>query len=294
MKRDCPRCGSLNSLSGKRTAVVRAGFFKRQCDSKRIQRFRCLKCLKYFSHATFHPFYRQKKRKLNFKIAREISSSVSFRRVALNFKISRTTVKRKFLIMGRLCGEELKTSNLLYPKAHTIEFDDLETFEHSKCKPLSVTLAVEHQTRRILAFEVSKMPAKGKLAKIAFKKYGVRKDERSKGREKLFKSLKPLVQETALIKSDQNPFYPGVVKRHFPKACHEMYKGQRGSITGQGELKKIRFDPLFSLNHTCAMLRANINRLVRRTWCTTKLPENLKHHISIYAVFHNKVLLNSS
>ena len=41
-------------------------------------------------------------------------------------------------------------------------------------------------------------------------------------------------------------------------------------MTGQGELRDKRFDPMFALNHTCAMLRANINRLFRRTWCTSK------------------------
>ena len=58
-------------------------------------------------------------------------------------------------------------------------------------------------------------------------------------------------------------------------------------MTGQGELKKVVYDPIFSLNHTCAMLRANINRLVRKTWCTTKKPERLAMHITLYALYHN-------
>ena len=64
-------------------------------------------------------------------------------------------------------------------------------------------------------------------------------------------------------------------------------------MTGQGELKKLRFDPLFSLNHTCAMLRANINRLFRRTWCTTKKAACLKRHVAVYVRFHNTVLLKA-
>ena len=62
-------------------------------------------------------------------------------------------------------------------------------------------------------------------------------------------------------------------------------------MTGQGELKKLRFDPLFALNHTCAMLRANINRLFRRTWCTTKKKERLEQHLAVYMDFHNRILL---
>jgi len=174
-----------------------------------------------------------------------------------------------------------------------MEFDDLETFEHTKCKPLSVTLAVEFETRRILGFEVSRMPAKGRLAMLSRKKYGPRKDKRSEGRRRLFHRLKPLLHERAIIKSDQNPHYMADVKRYFPKADYRQLKGQRGSTTGQGELKKVRFDPLYSLNHTCAMYRYGISRLIRKTWCTTKLPRMLAHHISIYVDYHNNYLLKN-
>jgi hypothetical protein len=205
--------------------------------------------------------------------------------------MSRTTVARKLVFLGTQAEIKLLNSNRSSKRALKVEFDDLETFEHTKCKPLSVTLAVEHKTRRILDFEVSQMPAKGRLTKIAFKKYGIRKDQRFSARERLFYRLQSLVEPNALIKSDENPHYPKTVKRYFPKAHHQSFKGQRGSLGGFGELKKIRFDPLFSLNHTCAMFRANVNRLFRKTWCTTKKPERLRMHLAIYAHFHNTCLI---
>ena len=55
-------------------------------------------------------------------------------------------------------------------------------------------------------------------------------------------------------------------------------------------MKKLVFDPLFSLNHSCAMLRANLNRLFRRTWCTSKTRQGLIDHLSLYVRFHNEVL----
>ncbi len=67
--------------------------------------------------------------------------------------------------------------NATYPQVTSLEFDDLETFEHTKCKPLSATIAVESKTRRILGFRVARMPAKGLLAAISRKKYGYRKDD---------------------------------------------------------------------------------------------------------------------
>ncbi len=135
------------------------------------------------------------------------------------------------------------------------------------------------------------MPAKGPLAELSRKKYGIREDHRGTARECLFQELKASISKTAVIKSDENPHYTMTVRKFFPDSIHKTYKGKRGCITGQGELKKTGHDPLFSLNHTCAMFRANINRLVRKTWCTTKDPKRLADHIKIYCQYHNSVLI---
>jgi hypothetical protein len=219
-----------------------------------------------------------------------LSAGVSQREAARILNLNRKTVVRKLLFWAEVAKQELNSKNISNPPGKEIEFDDLETFEHTKCKPLSVTLMVEYKTRRILGFEVSKMPAKGKLAAIARKKYPPRADERSIGREKLFKRMQVILDPNSIIRSDSNPHYPVDVKRFFPNATHQTVKGKRGAITGQGELKKIHFDPLFSLNHTCAMKRANINRLIRKTWCTTKRPDRLEAHLYLYAYSHNQRL----
>src|SRR5208282_3338540 len=111
--------------------------------------------------------------------------------------------------------EKLALYHQSKPLVTCMEFDDLETFVHTKCKPLSVTLAVEEKTRRILGVEVSQMPCKGTLAKISVKRYGFRKDERAEGRRRLFEKISSLLNEGALIKSDENPHYVNDVKRHF-------------------------------------------------------------------------------
>jgi hypothetical protein len=216
---------------------------------------------------------------------------LSQRRLAKILKMSRTTIARKLVFLGQESLLKLNDANSKTSKAEIVEFDDLETFEHSKFKPVSVTLAVEYRTRRILGFEVARMSAKGILTKKSLKKYGPIKDERRRAREKLFSQLKHFVEPNAIFKSDQNPYYPQTVKKYFPQAKHLTWEGQRGAITGQGELKKIGWDPIFSLNHTCAMFRANINRLFRKTWCTTKKAERLRMHIAIYAYYHNHSLL---
>ncbi len=110
-------------------------------------------------------------------------------------------------------------------------------------------------------------------------------------RRELFEEIRPFVAPGATIKSDENPHYINDVKEFFSCSTHKVYKGRRGCIVEQGELKDGGFDPLFSLNHSFAMFRANINRLFRRTWNTTKKKERLALGIAIYCLYHNLELI---
>jgi len=177
----------------------------------------------------------------------------------------------------------------LIPKSHFnfIQFDDLVTIEHTKLKQLSVPVIVTSESRKILGFDVCKIPTSGTNAEKSRRKYGFRPNEHPKKLKNLLISLKEIIPAYASFTSDQHKNYNPILRKVFPRSTHIQVKGQRGSVVGQGELKKVCFDPLFSLNHTCAMLRANINRLFRRSWCTTKDPHALKLHIAIYANFHN-------
>ncbi len=289
-----PHCPSGCSRRQNVRTVVRFGHFYRSSDRRKIQRFKCAHCGRYFSQASFSKKFGQNKRHLNGEIFKLLVSGVSQRRIARMLNCHLTTVSRKLSFLGQQARwinhcDRLKTS-----KVSEVQFDDLETFEHTKLKPLSVTLMVEKGSRQILAFEVARMPAKGLLAKKSLKKYGPRRDERPQSRDRLFRRIQSVVFENALIESDQNPSYFPLVKVFFPKARYQTCKGQRGAVTGQGELKKIGFDPLFSLNHTCAMFRANVNRLFRKTWCTTKKIQPLIDHLELYAFYHNRVLLKQS
>jgi transposase-like protein len=293
MRRQCPDSECLVKIPGSEThPIVRKGRYFRSSDGQWVQRFLCYSCLKTFSFATLRPEYRQKKRKLNYSFDLLYNSSVSQRRAAIILGVNRKTAVRKFRFLARQgdVDQEHFLKKLSEKPVSFVQFDDLETSEHTKCKPLSVALAIEPKSRKILGFQVSTMPAKGLLAAPALRKYGPRPDERSLGWDALFKSLQPVVRPDAEWLSDENPHYPRHLRRHHPLATHRTVEGQRGRSDGQGELKKIGFDPLFSLNHTCAMLRANLNRLVRKTWCTTKTKQGLIDHLSIYVRYHNRVL----
>jgi hypothetical protein len=209
--------------------------------------------------------------------------------------INLKTVARKleFLAQQARVSQAQFLDSLKAQPVQKAQLDELETFEISKCLPLSVPLMVRTEDRKILGFRVARMPAKGLLAAGSRKKYGPRVDERAQAMAELLAEVQPLLSPSLELTTDQNPKYPGWVRAVLPHCTHRTVKGRRGCVVGQGELKKIGWDPLFSLNHTCAMLRANINRLFRKTWCTTKRPDRLADHIALYVQYHNKTLTSS-
>jgi transposase-like protein len=284
-------CRSCFTLSGTRAKLKLSGHYLRKSDQAKVQRYCCSQCGKSTSDATSSDCFGQKKRHMNGSVLEHLVGGFSQRRAARVLCLNRKTIARKLVCLGQKAQICLLQMQRFYPKLQILEFDDLETSEHTKCKPLSVTLAVAYKTRRIVHFKVSTMPAKGRLAAIARKKYGPRVDGRKQARLELFNEIKDFVAIDAVIKSDQNPHYISDVARVFPEVFHLSFKGRKACVVGQGELKRGGFDPLFSLNHTCAMLRANINRLFRKTWCTTKKAECLVYHIALYALYHNLVLL---
>ena len=215
------------------------------------------------------------------------------RRAAKILKVHQVTVARKLRFMaeqervrhGKFLREFSKSALI-----SNIHFDDMETFEHTKCKPVSIPIIVEPESRKILGLSVASMPAKGLLVRISVKRYGPRRDDRAQAWNELLNSLKPYIHEKAHFSSDENPHYPPHIRRNYPSASHSTFKGRRGCVVGQGELKRGGFDPLFPLNHSCAMIRANLNRMFRRTWCTTKKISSLADHLAIYIGYHNRLL----
>lgn len=289
MELKCPTCHFKNTSDRNSSKNIRkGGSYYRTSDRKRVQRYVCTRCNTHFSSSTLHDCYWQKKRHMNSKVARQLVAGVSLRESGRVLNLNRKTIARKLRFMADRAREELRVHNNAHPKAIEIQFDDLETFVHTKCKPVSISLAVESRTRRILGFEIAPMPCNGRLAKKSLLKYGLRKDNRSEARDKLFESLKPLVHSCVEIKTDENPHYPPSIRKHFPGCNHIRIKGGRSCSTGQGELKKLAFDPIFSFNHTAATARYRMSRLIRKTWCTSKNMRGIEDHFALLAIFHNQ------
>jgi len=288
MTRSCPGCRAGAER------IVRNGFFHRSSDSRRVQRLRCKDCALEFSAATFSLAYRQKKRRINSMLRQLLVSTGSQRRAAILLNVNRKTVARRLPMLAEQSRQSLQRLIDHHFGTHPctdVQFDDLITIEHTKCKPVALGVVVAAGKRIILGVDAASAPATGPLAAIARAKYGHRADNTRTMRNALLEGLVPYIDPAARFSTDEHRDYPAAIKRHFPDATHIAHPSKRARTAGQGELKAVGFDPLWDINHTLAMLRANVNRLIRRTWCTTKRIDRLVDHVTIYADFHNRVLL---
>ena len=275
---NCPKCHNR---------ADKWGTYRRPKDQKRVQRYRCRECARSFSDQTFAHDYRLRLRHFNQTVFRLLCSGVSQRRIAFIVGTKPVAVSRRVVLFGTVAERNLATYRRARPKAKHVLIDEMESFEHTKCKPLTIPIAVEEKTRKILSLDVGQIAAKGRLAAVARARYGLRRCRRGRVLKSVFRQLQTCCVPDSHFKSDESVHYPSRVRFYFPRASHETFKGRRGCIVGQGELKAGGWDPLFSLNHTYAMFRDNLKTLSRRTWCTTKRPDRLRNLMHLYAWFHN-------
>ncbi len=260
---------------------IKKGFFKIRRTNQKVRKFQCTSCKRVFSSRTFKLDYKHKKKDLNIKLAHLLVEGNSLRGSARILGLSYSKTYKKFLWLKRV-GDHHKAK--LTFSAKKLQFDELETIHHTKCKPLSIALIVSEEYL-VLEAKVAEMPAKGRLAEVSRKKYGPRKDERARQLKEAFREVKKrLRRRPELIESDQGFGYRKVVEQEFRGVKYAQHKrADKDKVQSRLHERK-RFDPLFAVNHKCAHLRSQIRRLARRSWCTTKRPENLQLHLDLFVV----------
>ena len=221
------------------------------------------------------------------------------RRTALLLGVNHKTIVRKFLWLSELAKKEhLEWLNGSNNSTEYVQFDEMETFEHTKLKPLSIAMSVRPSDYMIVDARVASMPAKGWLSKLSLKKYGRRADDRKKACSSVISSIEKLATKEITVLSDKKPAYRGyfsVLKGLQLVQCRsrrytKLLGVSEDSLDTEEEKEaKSRkdHDPMFALNHMCAKLRADISRLIRRTWSTTKLIDRLQNHLYLYIAYNN-------
>jgi transposase-like protein len=274
----------------------RKGTFTRACDGRVVQRYLCKGCGRTFSNQTFRVDHRLRRPSLDAKIFTSFISKVTQRFVARHHGCTRRTVARRLKRWGKHCqsfqARALQGPGRSLPWAGPFVFDELETFETDRrLQPVTVPMLVHRQSYFIVHTAVGTLPPRKPLSdanqarlELLEKKSGGKRI--SESREKVaecFAALEALAPapKAVAIDTDEKLTYGPLLRERF---------GDR-LVHGRTNSKAPRTykNPLFAVNHTFAMMRDGLSRLVRRNWGHSKEREKLEWHLWIYIAWRNFV-----
>lgn len=255
------------------------GYYKTKHNHQPVPRYKCKTCKKFFSAQTFKDTYKQKKPGLNKEVFKYYSSAMTQRRLAKNLGCNLKTVVRKFLFLARK-ARAMHESNVPKLQVSSIMLDEMETYEHTKLKPLSIAIVVSGDGSKIIDLCVAEMNCKGHLARASQEKYGYREDWREDAMNSVLETAKNCASGKVAVFSDKKANYPKAILKAFPEAILK-------ASLARGKKHSEDFDPLFGVNHMASVLRHDVSRLSRRSWVTTKRPDRLQAHLDLYIAYRN-------
>ena len=290
----CPR-NDCPSRHGSPFDYRMRGFYRRGCDRKRVQRFRCLACALTFSEQSFRVDYRLKRPELLPRFFVDRISKVTHRQSARNHACSRSTEERHFRRLSRHCAEfhaarmaEVAAGQGL---GEVFLLDELETYEHQRTKkPLTVPILIERSSGFVLDVRVGMLPARVPAGAANRRKL----EGRSEPDPERPSESRQLVKEAFLqlgafaprdkplrVLTDKKPSYAQLLQELFGQRC-------RHERTSSKCIRDLR-NPLWAINHTLARVRDNVSRLVRETWAAARKRCWLAGQLAIWVCYRNYV-----
>jgi hypothetical protein len=223
------------------------------------------------------------------------ASKVTHRQSARILHCTRRTVARRLELLGPHC-RRFHRRMLARARARggiggSFQLDELETFEHSRrLAPVTLPVLIGRRSYFIVDLESAAIPCRGGLSKADRKRkeerearFGPRRSGSRRAVSDCFKALAevhtPLVP--VVVETDRKSTYPRILREHFGDRVVHLRTSSRA--------KRDYSNPLFPINHTLAMTRDGISRLVRRSWAASKLRERLEWHAWIWAAWRNYV-----
>ena len=183
---------------------IKKGYYKTKWNHQPVPRYKCKHCGANFSSHTNRETVNQHKPHVNEGVFKLVSSGVTLRRTSKILGITKRTVERKFHFLSAL-AKKAHEKFLEDPRNKTshVQFDEMETYQHTKCKPLSVSIAVKEGSGHIIDAKVAVMMSKGKLAPFAHKKYPYwNVDTRKEATLSVMESVKKVAFGVVTIASD--------------------------------------------------------------------------------------------
>ena len=260
----CKFCG-CGSLKKKGTLKTKRG---------KTQRYQCKACLKTFTKRTGSLNYRHRVQHLREKIKEMYCEGMSLRAIGRVLKIHRITVEKYFLECSQISREcNLKKLSQGGIKTTYVQFDELETFERTKKRPLGVEVSVRAKTGEIISTKVCRIPVKAlAVSKKYIEKWNSNINRENAITDMLLETEKAMNKDYAMVACD-NATQPVRIAKDF-------FGDHRVQVYNSGAENK-RIDLAF------LKMRQDISRLRRRTLATTKRADRLQNHLDLYTDYHN-------
>lgn len=291
----CPLPDCPSQLPNVPFKYADAGTYLRSVDGRSVRRFRCCICGKRFSEQTFRGDYRHKKPHLNEALYQLLVGKMTQRQSARTLGCNRKAVDRRIPLLGmiaRAVHERLAPDRSDAAFLHGgFVLDELETYAESRRNnPLTAPAVVHHNSFFVVHTEVGPLPRRGGKGRdeappepLSPAEEAVRNAGSKVAVAACCAALADLAPEsgTVFVATDMKTTYPDLLREAFgARLVHD--------VTHSKEVRD-RWNPLFAANHTFAMLRDGVSRLVRETWAASKLAARLRHHLWVWVSYRNYV-----
>ena len=267
----CPKCFSEE--------YSKKGWLKNKKDNKKLRQYQCKACKARFSTNSLKDTKWQKKPKLNDKIMSLYCEGMTLRGICRHEKIAYRTVIRKWRFMAekaRIRHEVALKHGEITTKY--IQFDEMQTFEHTKEKPLGIEISIRPKTGQILSAKVCRIPITAlTIAKSKAVEYNKKTDKREAFYKMIADTKECLDKGYSVLSCDGNRESIKMAKIMCPKSLIETHIND--------------YAGMWRLNHTFAKLRHHLSRLKRKSWATTKNRKYLQMHLDLFIAYQNKYQL---
>ena len=259
----CPNCKSEK--------YRKYGSYK--TNKGKTQVYRCKDCNKNFSRRTNSINYRKRKQHLREKITKAYCEKMSLSGIARTLNIHRNTVVKYFrenAELARKANEERLGNDLL---TSYVQFDQLETYEHTKRKPVGIQISMRPKTNEVISAKVGYIPVRALTISKTYSQEWNRKAHKSLHiQNMIFETKKALKKSGATLSCDR--------ARNQVKIVKDFCLEDHIKITPTEKRNK-KIDMLFR------RIRNDISRLNRKTICTTKNISQLQNHLDLWIDYHN-------
>jgi hypothetical protein len=218
---------------------------------------------------SFRLDYRLKKPALHLQLFWLFVSKVTMRQSARALACSRRTVAHRLGLLGAHCREfhqlSLAKASAVGPGLHGIfQLDELETFEHSrKLAPVTVPVLIERTSLFVVHAETAALACRGALSPRDRKRKALRESLFGKRRSGSTPAVARSFELLRVLHAEARPVHVQTDKKHSYQAClKRLFPGRLTHERISSKDPRDPTNPLFPINHTLAMLRDGLSRLV--------------------------------